>query len=143
ILLPALGRARQSAKELICKSNLRQLALATSTYQIDQRGRFPQPGQDSDIPGSDKQAEVMWFNALDPYLDQQKQAYNASKSDERNSAQFRQAPVWLDLSEDDQKRVRTIKMNEFLGNLDNRAGLPAVKFYTQDMMKLASSTVVY
>tara|TARA_Y100001933_G_scaffold116085_1_gene115918 strand:- start:598 stop:1347 length:750 start_codon:yes stop_codon:yes gene_type:complete len=37
ILLPALGSARQTAQELICKVNLRQIGLASQLYFDDQR----------------------------------------------------------------------------------------------------------
>lgn len=41
ILLPALGRARATAKEAVCRSNLHQLALATTYYSDDNKGRLP------------------------------------------------------------------------------------------------------
>lgn len=44
ILMPALSRARESANQLKCLSNLRQLALAALTYSNDNRGHFPAPG---------------------------------------------------------------------------------------------------
>jgi prepilin-type N-terminal cleavage/methylation domain-containing protein len=41
LLLPALGRAKESARGAICSSNLRQLALASLTYSMDYRGNLP------------------------------------------------------------------------------------------------------
>lgn len=41
ILLPALGAARQTAKDMLCKSNMRQLATATMVYANDYKGKFP------------------------------------------------------------------------------------------------------
>ncbi|WP_428386643.1 type II secretion system protein [Mucisphaera sp.] len=41
ILLPALGRARQSAYQISCASNLRQLYLGSATYAADYDGFFP------------------------------------------------------------------------------------------------------
>ncbi|HEV2294997.1 MAG TPA: prepilin-type N-terminal cleavage/methylation domain-containing protein [Tepidisphaeraceae bacterium] len=41
LLLPALTRARESAKTLQCLSNLRQLALAAHLYAHNHYGRFP------------------------------------------------------------------------------------------------------
>ncbi|MEZ6163433.1 MAG: prepilin-type N-terminal cleavage/methylation domain-containing protein [Phycisphaerales bacterium] len=41
ILLPALGSARQTAKDMICKSNMRQLATATMVYANDFTRAFP------------------------------------------------------------------------------------------------------
>lgn len=41
LLLPALGRARESAKRVICLSNLRQMAIAANVYVVDNRGYYP------------------------------------------------------------------------------------------------------
>lgn len=41
ILLPALGSARDTAKNMLCKSNLRQLGIATQVYALDYKGKFP------------------------------------------------------------------------------------------------------
>ena len=41
ILLPALGNAKESAKNVACKSNLRQIALATIMYTVDNRTKLP------------------------------------------------------------------------------------------------------
>lgn len=41
ILVPALGKARDQSKHAVCKSNLRQLALAAAYYADDNRDRLP------------------------------------------------------------------------------------------------------
>jgi prepilin-type N-terminal cleavage/methylation domain-containing protein len=41
LLLPALGKARASAQLVVCKSNLRQIYLATVVYANDNRGVVP------------------------------------------------------------------------------------------------------
>jgi prepilin-type N-terminal cleavage/methylation domain-containing protein/prepilin-type processing-associated H-X9-DG protein len=41
ILLPALNKARESAKSLVCKSNLRQISLGFLYYADDNDNRFP------------------------------------------------------------------------------------------------------
>lgn len=41
LLLPALGRATETARSVNCVSNLRQIALATTTYAMDYRQRLP------------------------------------------------------------------------------------------------------
>jgi len=143
ILLPVLGAARQSAKNIQCKNNLRQLMLATTGYQAEQRDYFPQPAHDDDIGDDELEGRAVWFNALDDYLGQQSRAYADGETAERNYAQFKQDPVWLGLGVEDQARVRTFKMNRFLGNSDNRAGLPVVKFYRQGDMPEPARTVVY
>lgn len=41
LLLPALGKARKSARQVISLSNIRSIAQAGSTYQADQKGNLP------------------------------------------------------------------------------------------------------
>ena len=41
LLLPALARAKQKARQTACVSNLRQIGLGTSLYQTENRDRFP------------------------------------------------------------------------------------------------------
>jgi prepilin-type N-terminal cleavage/methylation domain-containing protein/prepilin-type processing-associated H-X9-DG protein len=57
ILLPALGRAREMARQAVCKSNLRQVGLAFHMYATANNGFLPPLSDTND-----------WFNAIDPYL---------------------------------------------------------------------------
>jgi prepilin-type N-terminal cleavage/methylation domain-containing protein len=41
ILLPALQKARESAKQVVCASQIRQQLLAVETYKIDRDGEYP------------------------------------------------------------------------------------------------------
>ena len=41
MLLPALSRSKQSARRIICINNLKQLALSTTIYVIDNEGFYP------------------------------------------------------------------------------------------------------
>jgi len=41
LLLPALSRAKETARATSCANNLRQLSLASATYALDNRGRQP------------------------------------------------------------------------------------------------------
>jgi prepilin-type N-terminal cleavage/methylation domain-containing protein len=41
LLLPVLSRAKETARAANCTSNLRQVGLASATYAVDYRGRFP------------------------------------------------------------------------------------------------------
>ena len=45
ILLPALGRARDAAAQQVCASNLRQLAMGTLNYSLDNKGLCLTTGQ--------------------------------------------------------------------------------------------------
>lgn len=40
LLLPALGKARDTAKAAVCQSNARQMAIALTAYTSDYRGRY-------------------------------------------------------------------------------------------------------
>ncbi len=42
ILLPALGKAQQIAREVVCRSNLHQVGISISMYTAEFRGDYPQ-----------------------------------------------------------------------------------------------------
>ncbi len=50
LLLPALSRARESAEQQVCASNLHQLSLAAYCYAIDYKGQCVPPGVQSGGP---------------------------------------------------------------------------------------------
>src|ERR1041385_8740773 len=41
LLLPALSRAKESARKVSCLNNLRQIAVASLTYSMDEQGHLP------------------------------------------------------------------------------------------------------
>src|SRR5688572_12178562 len=60
LLLPALSRAKDSARSAKCASNLRQLGLAAQMYFDDHRGRtFPFKG------ASTNGGDIFWFGWLE------------------------------------------------------------------------------
>ncbi len=62
ILLPALGRAREQAKLVMCESNLRTLGLAVLMYVEANRGWFPQWGFAHG--GGEAHAQHAWVNTV-------------------------------------------------------------------------------
>jgi len=44
ILLPSLGKARDQAKGVTCRNNLKQIGLALTLYAEDNEGKFPRNG---------------------------------------------------------------------------------------------------
>lgn len=69
ILLPALNRARESAKSLACQSSLRQVALATIMYQNENSGYFVPFSFHKDRVNywTSPQSSERWFHYLEPY----------------------------------------------------------------------------
>jgi len=79
VLLPALNRARESAKRVQCLSNLRQLATATIMYTTENRGMMPGRGGNDTacmtnlVGGKFVQGTsncwdwIAWQRILDPY----------------------------------------------------------------------------
>ncbi len=73
MLLPALNKARESAKRVACASNLRQVAMAWTAYTTEYKGQLPLMfvhywfGQNaSDMPAGMK--DYYWVSMLKPYL---------------------------------------------------------------------------
>jgi len=71
LLLPALGRAKQAARDVLCISNLRQLGQASTLYTGDYDGNYPLPvgwiqGSSSKMHPHDLHALDIWFIA--PYI---------------------------------------------------------------------------
>ena len=50
MLLPALSKAREKAREAVCINNLKQIGLAFSMYLQDNDERFPWAGNPDDPP---------------------------------------------------------------------------------------------
>ncbi|MEL6497121.1 MAG: type II secretion system protein [Planctomycetota bacterium] len=71
ILLPALGRARQSAQTLQCLSNIRQLSISLNQYANDFKSKFPP--NDNDLQDEFGNTGVYWYELprIGQYLPQQ------------------------------------------------------------------------
>ncbi|MDR1281750.1 MAG: DUF1559 domain-containing protein [Opitutaceae bacterium] len=61
IIIPAVGKVRESAKDVTCKSNLRQIATALAIYATE-HGRFPASRQENEGDGT------IWRMYLAPYF---------------------------------------------------------------------------
>jgi prepilin-type N-terminal cleavage/methylation domain-containing protein len=73
ILLPALGKARRSARTLVCSSNMRQSGMAFSTYSADSKGAVAAfswkpgstPSQFADLSSAPSSPDAHAFQAID------------------------------------------------------------------------------
>jgi prepilin-type N-terminal cleavage/methylation domain-containing protein/prepilin-type processing-associated H-X9-DG protein len=61
ILLPSLGRARESARSAMCAANLKQLGMGLQYYAEDNKGYWPAPIRNTP-------AVITWDVGLSPYL---------------------------------------------------------------------------
>jgi prepilin-type processing-associated H-X9-DG protein len=138
LLMPALQKTREAARTSACMSNMRQLSTAARDYTLDYQ-RFPQPFRDADIPDAADAEKAIWFNALDPYLGGKPLAYNKSNTDLRNYMPIKQDPVWSGFEEPIRKNQRTIKMNEYFGDLSGGEW----KFFSANAPEQPSRTVLF
>ena len=76
LLLPALGKAREKARDTSCLGNVRQHGLGMHSY-ADDNGDFIPPGfvywniykaNGQDAPFSGKQSSNLWLDLIAPYL---------------------------------------------------------------------------
>ena len=77
MLLPALAKAKEKAKQASCTSNLRQWGLAIQMYVNDNSDRMPRDGMNSGGTygaGDSKQANT-WFNLLPELVGERPLAY--------------------------------------------------------------------
>lgn len=80
LLVPALARARYSATNTLCVSNVRQLTMATTHYAGDSDACYPDRGVDPEIYGGPWPWEE--FRAKDRWA--ARVTYDGSRSPERN-----------------------------------------------------------
>jgi prepilin-type N-terminal cleavage/methylation domain-containing protein/prepilin-type processing-associated H-X9-DG protein len=71
LLLPALQRAKEQARQIQCLSNLRQISMATMLYCSDNRGYYPARGGQAVTPSSSADPSayfdwIAWRRKIDP-----------------------------------------------------------------------------
>lgn len=128
ILLPSLAAVRRRAQTTRCLVNLRQLALATTSYGMDSKDCLPYPVGSRTINGQTKSdEEALWFTALDRYLFTMHpdDPSRSGVAGQRAYRKWKECVVWEGFSTDPAKPPvntgqtikeysRTIKMNTHL-----------------------------
>ncbi|MEM7576239.1 MAG: prepilin-type N-terminal cleavage/methylation domain-containing protein [Planctomycetota bacterium] len=71
LLLPALGAARRTARDVLCKSNLKQLGIASEVWSADNSARIV-PYAYTETSGSNAGNEVLWFEEMIDIMIQEK-----------------------------------------------------------------------
>ena len=89
MLLPALNKAREKAKEISCANQLKQLGITFSFYANDNQGWLPRDCNDDG---------VLWMNKLDDYL-----GFNVVYTNESTCGIFK-CPSWYWMQHDSYKR---------------------------------------
>ena len=115
LLLPSLGKARESARTIKCLSNLRQLGMATAMYSGECKGFLP-------YPTTTLGEQVLWFVVLDPYLQARANDARTGVAAGRSYREYKQCVVFESFeggkfsgSQDALKEFsRTFKMNTML-----------------------------
>jgi prepilin-type N-terminal cleavage/methylation domain-containing protein/prepilin-type processing-associated H-X9-DG protein len=141
LLLPVLSGARAEAAKVQCLSNLRQLGVATAMYVAENRQTYPQPSGSGDpVPRIAQQ--VLWFNALDVYLQRNIQDVAGGSAKIRNYTLLKQDPVYPSFGENTAvvggNGSRTLKMNQYFG------GSSSAPYWTRvSKIRDSARTVLY
>ena len=89
ILLPALGKARESARSVASLSNTRQMGIALAAYNADRDGYFPMHSSEVTKIGGTK---PRWVDYLYSYL-QNTEVFHSPNLDAREQKEF-DIPFW-------------------------------------------------
>ena len=130
LLLPAVQAARESARRMQCANNIRQIALATCTYESLVRV-FPPGGNSPTVPGKngwnrpnvpDFSTDFTWATKLLPYLEQLNvyNMYDFKQSPVTTvNAIARSQPVMVYVCPDDRLQINEPRPGELGGPAGN------------------------
>jgi prepilin-type N-terminal cleavage/methylation domain-containing protein/prepilin-type processing-associated H-X9-DG protein len=102
IMIPGLQRAKESARCVVCKSNLKQLAMATLLYLNDYDGQIPFMRDRFGIEkGYDSMYTVKWYKVVPRYMSTKDGVFTA------NSANLRTKIRWCPSAPRMNKKLET------------------------------------
>ncbi len=110
ILLPALNKARQQAKKLICTSNMRQIGIAVQAYIIDSENHLPPSSCRITDPNQ------YWLRVLSEYSGEQL-LFHCPSDKSKNFVDWNRP-----LSEQQDKRYSSFAVNALLDPVNFRYG---------------------
>lgn len=92
IMMPALGKARESARAVKCSAQMKQWGLALCTYSVDNRGEITYFGDGHESNPKTR----LWFEVLAPYISKNsgraKKSFTSSAFNEVYDDAFRICP---------------------------------------------------
>ena len=93
VLLPAVSRARSSAKYVMCQSNMRQIGFVFTTFELD-HGTYPQ--RNLQLGGAQAYPERVseTGNEVDPYITSRKMWYCPDRDNFASSPYHYEAANW-------------------------------------------------
>ena len=68
MLLPALNKARESARMSSCKNNIKQISFGVIAYTGDYHDFLPLSNQSNDVQSSGGRKEMYWIPEIYPYI---------------------------------------------------------------------------
>ena len=116
VIIPVVSATKNSAQQVTCANNLRQIFLALEQYTSDNGGLLPRTNNsDTSKDGTVNCTAEVWFKAVDRYL-MSSQIPNARDviSQEERLLQVKQDPIFKTVATSSQDNTRTIKMNQNL-----------------------------
>lgn len=94
LMLPALGKARRSARAVACQSNLRQMGIGWQLYTSEHKGRLPDYLWGANAPSASAQANAesawngYWIGLLNQYKIRTSGLLCPEASDEMDNGRF-------------------------------------------------------
>jgi prepilin-type N-terminal cleavage/methylation domain-containing protein/prepilin-type processing-associated H-X9-DG protein len=153
LLLPALGRAREQARSVACKSNLRQIGVAALMYANDNKNKLPMAWMNADTYTTDTTQRIWWRTnwhyRLMPYMGIKQDVLDQLRNGQLTAASWPVAYAVLKNTGTfrcpslvNETAIASYGMNGFLSNVRNEGGSPVIDL-ARNKIKQAASVILY